>query len=222
VSLAALDRTFDVIESAGVLHHLADPQAGSQVLVSLLRPSGLLFLALYSDIARRDIATAHDFISARGYRPTTEDIRRCRQAFMDAPEGTPLSNITYSVDFYSTSECRGLLFHAQENRTTLPEVKTYLANNQLRFLGFEIDPWIRYQYAATFPDDRIMTDLDRWLAFERELPLTFARMYQFWRRKSPKTESERSSRNCSGFASADQVGQKAHRSRWPPRLLLLR
>jgi tetratricopeptide (TPR) repeat protein/2-polyprenyl-3-methyl-5-hydroxy-6-metoxy-1,4-benzoquinol methylase len=184
--LGSLGRSFDVIESAGVLHHLADPQAGLQVLVSLLRPGGFLFLALYSDIARRDIVMARDFIATRGYRPTTEDIRRCRQDLMDAPEETPLRNVTYTVDFYSTNECRDLLFHAQENRTTLPEVKTYLANNQLRFLGFEIDPWIRYQYAEAFPDDRTMTDLDRWHAFEREHPLTFARMYQFWAQKAAK------------------------------------
>ncbi|MBO0756084.1 MAG: tetratricopeptide repeat protein [Bradyrhizobiaceae bacterium] len=182
--LASLGRTFDVIESAGVLHHLPDPQAGSQVLLSLLRPNGFLFLALYSDIARRDIVTARDFIAAHGYRPTTEDIRHCRQDLMDAPEGTPLSNVTYSVDFYSTSECRDLLFHAQENRTTLPEIKAYLAKNKLRFLGFEIDPWTRYQYAATFRDDPAMTDLDRWRAFERQHPLTFARMYQFWAQKA--------------------------------------
>jgi tetratricopeptide (TPR) repeat protein/2-polyprenyl-3-methyl-5-hydroxy-6-metoxy-1,4-benzoquinol methylase len=182
--LASLGRTFDVIESAGVLHHLPDAKAGSQVLVSLLRPGGFLFLALYSDIARRDIVTARDFIAARGYSSTTKDIRRCRQDLMDAPEGTPLRNVTYTVDFYSTSECRDLLFHAQENRTTLPEVKTYLANNQLRFLGFEIDPWVRYQYAATFPDDPTMTDLDRWHAFEAKHPLTFVRMYQFWAQKT--------------------------------------
>jgi tetratricopeptide (TPR) repeat protein/2-polyprenyl-3-methyl-5-hydroxy-6-metoxy-1,4-benzoquinol methylase len=182
--LASLGRTFDVIESAGVLHHLPDPKAGSQVLVSLLRPSGFLFLALYSEIARRDIVMARDFIEAHAYRSTTEDIRRCRQDLMDAPEGTPLRNVTYTVDFYSTSECRDLLFHAQENRTTLPEVKTFLACNQLQFLGFEIDPWTRYQYAASFPDDRTMTDLDRWHEFEREHPLAFARMYQFWAQKA--------------------------------------
>jgi tetratricopeptide (TPR) repeat protein/2-polyprenyl-3-methyl-5-hydroxy-6-metoxy-1,4-benzoquinol methylase len=181
--LGSLARTFDVIESAGVLHHLPDPKAGSQVLVSLLRPGGFLFLALYSDIARRDIVTARDFIAARGYRSTTEDIRRCRQDLMEASEGTPLRNVTYTVDFYSTSECRDLLFHAQENRTTLPEVKTFLASNQLRFLGFEIDPWTRYQYAAMFPEDRTMTDLDNWHDFEREYPFTFVRMYQFWAQK---------------------------------------
>jgi hypothetical protein len=168
-----------------VLHHLSDPKAGSQVLASLLRPGGFLFLALYSDIARRDIVAVRDFIADRGYRTTADDIRQCRQVLMDAPEATPLNNVTHVVDFYSTSECRDLLFHAHEKRTTLPEIKTFLARNGLQFLGFELDPWTRRRYAAMFPDDVAMNNLDHWHDFERENPLTFDRMYQFWAQKAP-------------------------------------
>jgi tetratricopeptide (TPR) repeat protein/SAM-dependent methyltransferase len=183
LKLGSLGRTFDVIEAAGVLHHLADPRAGWQVLSSLLRPGGLLFLGLYSEVARRDIVSARDRIAARGYRPTTEDIRRCRQELMDADDGTPLKNVTQTSDFASTSECRDLLFHAQEHRTTLPNIKAALADNHLTFLGFEIDPFARRQYAAKFPDDRAMTNLDHWHDFEMQNPLTFVRMYQFWAQK---------------------------------------
>jgi 2-polyprenyl-3-methyl-5-hydroxy-6-metoxy-1,4-benzoquinol methylase len=184
VELASLDRTFDIIESAGVLHHLSDPNAGSHVLASRLRPGGFLFLALYSQIARRDIAYTRDFIAARGYRATAEDIRRCRQDMMDAPVGTPLNNVTQTVDFYSTSECRDLLFHAQEQQTTLPEIKAYLAASGLRFLGFETDPWTRHHYARMFPDDTALDNLDHWHDFEQKHPFTFVRMYQFWAQKT--------------------------------------
>src|SRR5215471_9182173 len=184
LKLEGLGRTFDVIEAAGVLHHLADPQGGWRVLSSLLRPGGFLFIGLYSSVARRDIVDARHFIAGRGYRPTIDDIRRCRQELMDAGEGTALRNVTKTADFGSASECRDLLFHVQEHRTCLPEIKAALAENQLTFLGFEIDPFIRRQYGAHFPDDRAMTDLDRWHDFERENPLTFARMYQFWAQKT--------------------------------------
>ena len=69
MNLPSIGRTFDVIESGGVLHHLADPFAGWRVLLSLLRPGGIMRLGLYSEIARRDIVAARDFIAARGYRP---------------------------------------------------------------------------------------------------------------------------------------------------------
>jgi SAM-dependent methyltransferase len=184
LKLGSLGRTFDVIEAAGVLHHLADPRAGWRVLSSLLQPGGLLFLALYSEVARRDIAETRAYIAGRGYRPTAEDIRRCRQELMDAADGTPLKNVTQTSDFGSTSECRDLLFHAQEHRTTLSDIKAALAENRLTFLGFEIDPFVRRQYAARFPNDHAMTDLDCWQAFEAENPLTFARMYQFWAQRN--------------------------------------
>ena len=38
LKLADISRTFDVIESVGVLHHLADPFAGWRTLLSRLRP----------------------------------------------------------------------------------------------------------------------------------------------------------------------------------------
>ena len=38
------DRTFYLIESVGVLHHLADPLAGWRKLVALLRPCGVMRL----------------------------------------------------------------------------------------------------------------------------------------------------------------------------------
>jgi tetratricopeptide (TPR) repeat protein/2-polyprenyl-3-methyl-5-hydroxy-6-metoxy-1,4-benzoquinol methylase len=184
LELGSLGRSFDVIESVGVVHHLADPRAGWRVLTSLLRPGGMLFLGLYSEVARRDVVAARAFIAERGYHPTAEDIRRCRQELMGADVGTALNNVTQTTDFGSTSECRDLLFHAQEHRTTLPAIKAALAENQLTFLGFEIDPWVRRQYAARFPDDSAMTDLDHWHEFEMENPLTFVRMYQFWAQKA--------------------------------------
>jgi len=184
LKLGSLDRTFDVIEAAGVLHHLAEPAAGWRVLTSLLRDRGFLFLGLYSEVARRDIVSARAFIADRGYRPIPADIRRCRQELMDAAEGSALRNVTQTSDFASASECRDLLFHGQEHRTTLPDIKAALAENGLTFLGFEIDGWARQRYATQFPDDPARTNLDHWHAYELENPLTFARMYQFWAQKA--------------------------------------
>jgi 2-polyprenyl-3-methyl-5-hydroxy-6-metoxy-1,4-benzoquinol methylase len=80
--LASLDRRFDVIETVGVLHHLADPAAGWRVLLSLLRPHGLMLVGLYSATARQSLAAARAFIAERGFRATAEDIRACRQALI--------------------------------------------------------------------------------------------------------------------------------------------
>ena len=49
LKLGSLGRTFDVVESAGVLHHLENPFEGWQVLLSLLKPHGLMRLGFYSE-----------------------------------------------------------------------------------------------------------------------------------------------------------------------------
>ena len=47
-----LGKTFDVIECSGVLHHMKNPEKGLSSLVKVLRPGGMLKLALYSEIGR--------------------------------------------------------------------------------------------------------------------------------------------------------------------------
>jgi SAM-dependent methyltransferase len=139
MKLSSIDRTFEMIESSGVLHHLADPFAAWRILVSLLKPGGVMQIALYSQIARRDVVAARTFIAERGYRPIPEDIRLCRQELLACEDGTPLRNVTLTSDFYSLSDCRDLLFHGQEHRLTLPQIARFLSDNGLRFLGFDID-----------------------------------------------------------------------------------
>jgi tetratricopeptide (TPR) repeat protein/SAM-dependent methyltransferase len=185
LKLAALGRSFDVIESSGVLHHLGDPIAGWRVLVSLLRPGGFMAIGLYSEIARADIVTARAFIAERGYGSTADDIRRCRQELVALEDGRRFRNVIASVDFFSTSGCRDLLFHVQEHRLTIPRIADFIAANGLAFVGFELDHFTSQRYRTRFLNDKAMTDLASWDDFEREQPSTFAGMYQFWVQKQP-------------------------------------
>ncbi len=183
MQLGAIGRTFDFIESSGVLHHLADPWAGWKVLLSLLRPGGSMQVGLYSEAARRNVVAARALIAERGYRPAPEDIRRCRQEIASAPDGSLLKSLTRSSDFFTMSECRDLLFHPQEHRVTLPDIRAFLTANNLAFAGFALDPYALRQFAARFPDPAAALDLDCWQAFEAEAPDTFVGMYLFWVRK---------------------------------------
>jgi tetratricopeptide (TPR) repeat protein/SAM-dependent methyltransferase len=182
LNLGTLNASFDVIESSGVLHHLGDPQDGWRILLSLLRPGGVMHLGLYSAAARSDIGAARAMIIDRGYQDTAADIRRCRQELLSFPDNTPFKNVTRYSDFFTTAECRDLLFHVQERQFTIPEIKSFLDANGLTFLGFTGAP--TRAYADRFPDDPAMTDLERWQVFETENPMAFVNMYQFWVQKS--------------------------------------
>ena len=180
LKLGGISRTFDLIASAGVLHHMRDPLEGWRVLLSLLRPGGFMHLGLYSEIARRDVVAARKFISERGYASTAADIRRCRQDLMQ----TPLAALTRMTDFFTTSECRDLLFHVQESRLTIPQVKAFIESQGLKFVGFNFDEAKARSYAAQFAANGwSMTDLDKWHELESRYPDTFLGMYQFWVQK---------------------------------------
>ena len=183
LKLESLGRMFDVIDSGGVLHHLGVPLAGWRALLNVLRPDGVMRLGFYSELARAEIVAAQRFIAERGHSHSAEDIRRCRQEILALDEHSPLRYVATFADFFSTSDCRDLLFHVQEHRLTLPQIKTFLAANGLEFLGFEIDARVLWRYSARFPHDSARIDLDCWHAFEQENPRTFAGMYQFWVQK---------------------------------------
>ncbi len=190
--LGSIARAFDVIDASGVLHHLEDPWEGWRVLLSLLRAGGAMQVGLYSELARRNIVAARTLIAARGYRPTPEDIRRCREDIA-AAEDPLLKSVIKWEDFFATNECRDLLFHVQEHRITLREIKSFLAANGVEFAGFILDAPALQRFASRFPERAALTDLDRWHEFEAEAPGTFAAMYQFWVRKPATRPDETSS-----------------------------
>jgi SAM-dependent methyltransferase len=176
VALGSIGRSFDVIDASGVLHHLSDPAAGWRVLLSLLRPGGLMRVGLYSERGRADIVAARQFIAERGFKATTADIRRCRQELLARPS----TALTRYPDFFSISGCRDLLFHVQEHRFNISRIKEFLNGAGLAFLGFELHAAALQAYRSKHPSDQPMTDLECWDAFEREQPNTFGDMYQFW------------------------------------------
>lgn len=184
LKLGSLGREFDLIESGGVLHHLADPWSGWRVLLSLLRPGGFMKLGFYSEVARRDIVRARAFIAERGYGSTADEIRKCRQDLMASSKNADFGAAVKSADFFSISACRDLLFHVQEHRVTLTAIDAFLRENNLMFLGFEVPTDVLYAYKLRFPDDPAAINLAYWQTFELEKPDTFFGMYQFWVQKT--------------------------------------
>jgi SAM-dependent methyltransferase len=187
LQLGTLDQRFDLIESCGVLHHLNDPLQGWRVLLSLLRPGGVMKLGFYSEIARRQVVRVRQWIADQGHTTSLSDIRACRQQLMamelDAKAPENFGMATQSSDFFATSTCRDLLFHVQEHRTSLTAIAAFLQDNGLVFLGFETEPHVVNAYKARFPNDPAATNLAQWQVFENDNPDVFFNMYQFWIQK---------------------------------------
>ena len=138
-------------------------------------------VGLYSELGRPGVIAGRALVAERGYRADGDGIQRFRQELITGDFGPPLADlITKTHDFFTTSELRDLVFHVREHRMTIPQISGFLHENELEFLGFELDAQVARRYRARFPDDVAMTNLDHWNVFETENPDAFFFTYQFW------------------------------------------
>ena len=178
LDLGKLNRQFDVVESVGVLHHMDRPLDGWRMLTDCLKPGGLMRVGLYSELARQHIVEMREEISQLVNGPSDFAMKTFRSSVINSDKDHH-KQILNSPDFYSLSTLRDLLFHVQEHRFTIPQIRDCLNKLGLKFCGFYDKKLIRnFKLNNTGIDDPY--DLDKWHAYEESNPRAFAGMYQFW------------------------------------------
>ncbi len=178
LTLTDWEREFDLIFCTGVLHHMADPLAGWRVLCRLLRPGGMMKIALYSELGRQGIVAGQRWLAEQAV-----ELHQGRYLLQQLPLDHPARAAMETRDFFYLSGCRDLLYHVQEHRFRIPQIGAALQELGLELVGFEVRPEVRLEYEALFPEDRQRTNLVYWEKFEELNPQTFFAMYQFWCQK---------------------------------------
>ena len=181
LDLDQMGKEFDIIESMGVLHHMDEPMAGWKVLVDLLKPGGLMNIGLYSELARHHIIEIRKEILALNIGISEDEIRKFRQLIVESHDKN-YQRLIKSSDFFSLSSLRDLIFHIQEHRFTLPQIKNCLDELGLKFCGFENKDVIT-NFREFYGNKVDIYDLGLWHQFEESNPRYFAGMYQFWCQK---------------------------------------
>jgi len=177
--------TFHHIDCFGVLHHFQDPGKALEYLVAALLPGGTISLGLYSAMARQFIDKLRQFVKEGAYPESIEGVQRARRDIFEHQNNKELIAATKFDDFYTTSECRYLLFSAQDNCFTVPLVRIMLERCQLNFLAFIFnDKRVLVKYGQRFPEDTNKNSLSNWEIFESENPDTFKECYDFWCQKA--------------------------------------
>ena len=181
LDLDKLNRKFDIIESSGVLHHMDKPMAGWKILTDCLKPGGLMRIGLYSELARQHILKIRKEIKLTGIGASTAAIKSFRSDLINSNEEHH-KRTQLTIDFFSLSELRDLLFHVQEHRFTIPQIKDCLSKLDLKFCGFETNEIVwDFKLKNTGIDDPY--NLDKWHLYEKANPHSFYGMYQFWCQK---------------------------------------
>ncbi len=182
LDLAKLERQFDIVESAGVLHHMDDPMDGWKALTDCLKPGGLMYIGLYSELARQHIVKIRKEISQSDLGSSDNAMKLFRREILSSNEAHH-KQIRQTSDFYSMSELRDLLFHVQEHRFTLPQIQLCLSKLGLNFCGFQ-SKRINHDFKLVNTGTNDPYDLDKWNEYENANPNTFAGMYLFWCQKA--------------------------------------
>jgi SAM-dependent methyltransferase len=176
LDIPSYGKTFDMVFCSGVLHHMREPMDGWRSINQVLKPGGLMNIALYSKLSRQAISKAREEIAAKGYKDTPEDIRKYREEIIFDPNNPFMT----SSDFFTESTLRDLLFHRQEHQFTIPQIKQCLQALNLKFIGFANNSITYQMFDECFPFQKDYTNLDLWDQTEQRSPRMFAAMYQFW------------------------------------------
>ena len=129
-----LETDFDQIVCTGVLHHLADPDAGLSALRGVLKPYGAMHLMVYAPYGRTGIYMMQDFCRRVGISPTDEGIRDLIAALKSLPPGHPLENLLRDApDFRHAAALADALLHPQDRAYSIPQLFAFLERGGLTF-----------------------------------------------------------------------------------------
>lgn len=134
-----LETSFDHIVCTGVLHHLADPDAGLRSLRAVLKPDGAMHLMVYAPYGRIGIYMLQDFCRRIRIAATDDGIREVVGALQSLPPGHPLQHLLRQVpDFQHGAALADALLHPQDRAYSVPELFDFLKRGELTF-----GRWIR-------------------------------------------------------------------------------
>ncbi len=88
----SLNTQFDLVISTGVLHHLADPNAGMKALADVLRPDGVAAIMLYARYGRAGVELMQGIFRDLGLQQDEESLRMVRAALDSLAPTHPLRN----------------------------------------------------------------------------------------------------------------------------------
>jgi SAM-dependent methyltransferase len=129
-----LGMRFDQIVCTGVLHHLADPEAGLSALRSMLKPDGAMHLMVYAPYGRSGIYMLQEFCRRSGIRATEEEICDLLRALGALPAGHPLQSLlSHAPELRNKDAVADALLHPQDRAYSVPQFFDLIENAGLTF-----------------------------------------------------------------------------------------
>lgn len=178
-----LNTMFDIIHCHGVLNHIKNPYMGLKALTQSLKNQGLLFLSLYSKVARKDIFELRTKLLTK-YKFISDDI--VKKIRLEIINDARINKKTFlnSVEFYNMNEFKDMLLHPQEYCFTFEEIEGFIMKLNLEFCGFVGLQNEKNKFVQLYGNNEKLLNLKLWKQFENDYPKTFLGMYHFCLQKN--------------------------------------
>jgi SAM-dependent methyltransferase len=134
-----LGHRFDKIVCTGVLHHLADPDAGLRALRAVLKPDGALYVMVYAAYGRAGIYMLQKYCRRLGVGTSQNEIEDLAAVLGTLPNGHPLVPVLrQSPDMRRSDALADALLHPRDRAYTVPQLFDFVERN-----GCEFGRWYR-------------------------------------------------------------------------------
>ena len=131
---AALGRSFDLIICTGVLHHLADPDAGLRALRSVLKPDGVMSLMVYAPYGRSGVYMLQDYCRRLGIGTSEHDLADLRAVLEALPQQHPLVALLRGArDGASPDALADALLNPRDRSYSVPQLFDFISRQELTF-----------------------------------------------------------------------------------------
>lgn len=173
-----LGRQFDVVGCTGVLHHMADPVAGTRALGEVLKPDGVAALMLYAKKGRVGIEMLQQMFRGLGLGRDPASLAIVRETLQRLPPKHPARALYEgSQEMTFDGGLVDLFLNARERSYSVPELLELLNQAGLQFqswldnshyypeLWFET-PTQLYQRISGLPEPEVWAAMELALATE--------------------------------------------------------
>lgn len=138
LDVGELNRSFDLIVSTGVLHHLPSPDSGLKALVDVLEPSGSMAIMLYGKTGRAGVYLLQDILRRLGAGQNAEGLKMARELLKFVPSHHYLISTTGKLpnDLADDAGIVDMLLHPQDRAYSVPEIMEFIEAAGLIFFGW--------------------------------------------------------------------------------------
>lgn len=160
LELPSLGEQFDVILCTGVIHHMADPEAGLAALRDVLAPDGVIVLMVYGQTVRTGVYMVQDAFRRIGIEQTADGVAEARRIIGE------LAKRHYAQDYIRAADelkhdtaLVDTFLHPQDRAYTVPQLFDLIDQAGLGFQNW-IDNAPYWRNGEWGPDSAIAAAVD--------------------------------------------------------------